>query len=92
MKLSHEKIVHLSHVLVRAIGSLDSAELTEDANDVRNRILQVLREELQRDEQVEMRARRRISSQRRVIPEGSPEWEVLFRKYYEEEWGGLSRS
>jgi hypothetical protein len=39
-----------------------------------------------------MRARRRISSQRRVIPEGSPEWEVLFRKYYEEEWGGLSRS
>jgi hypothetical protein len=25
-----------------------------------------------------------VVSQSRKIPEGSPEWEVLFRKYYEE--------
>ena len=30
-------------------------------------------------------ARLKISSQRRIIPEGSMEWDILYRKYYNEE-------
>ena len=85
MKLSHEKMVHLSHVMVEALQAAADIEIYGAPNDVRNRMLGVLREELRRDEEIEARARRKITTQKRRIPEGSPEWDILFRKYYEEE-------
>ena len=30
-------------------------------------------------------ARLKIQSQRKIIPEGSKEWEILYRKYYNDE-------
>jgi hypothetical protein len=88
LRLSHEKMVHLSHVLVQALTATEGVDLTQPDNDVRNRMLAVLRDELRRDAEIELRVRRKISSQKRNIPEGSPEWDVLFRKYYEEEISG----
>lgn len=85
MKLSHEKMVHLSHVLIAALQDADAVDVVAEPNDIRNRMLSVLRDELRRDEDIEARARRKISTQKRNIPEGGPEWEILFRKYYEEE-------
>ena len=86
MKLSHEKTVHLSHVLIAALQDADAADVVAEPNDIRNRMLSVLRDELRRDEEIEARARRKIATQKRNIPEGGPEWEILFRKYYEEEF------
>ena len=37
------------------------------------------------DEAIDALVRRKIESQKRPIPEGSDEWDVLYRKYYEEE-------
>ena len=34
-------------------------------------------------------ARQQIENQKRTIPEGSAEWEILYRKYYEEEMRNL---
>jgi hypothetical protein len=85
MKLSHEKTTHLSHVVVQALESFDDARLLADRNRVRLRILDLLREQLRRDEQIELRVRAKIQTQKRSIPEGSQEWDILFRKYYEEE-------
>ena len=92
LKLSHEKMVHLSHVLVRALQEDPGVVLVREPNDIRNRMLAALREELRHDAEIEARVRRKISSQRRNIPEGSPEWDILFRKYYEEEMAGLRGS
>ena len=92
VKLSSEKMVHLSHVILQALQETAGLTLTQPGNDVRKRLLAVLRDELLRDLQIENRARRKISSQRRNIPEGSPEWDVLFRKYYEEELSARRRS
>ena len=36
-------------------------------------------------EQQTEKVRRKIESQKRNIPEGSAEWDILFKKYYEEE-------
>ena len=47
--------------------------------------LRLLRQELRRDEEVERRVRSKIVSQKRAIPEGSQEWDILYRKYYNEE-------
>ena len=88
LRLSHEKMVHLSHVVVQALAAAEGLELTQPSNDVRNRILTILRDELRRDAEIEARVRRKISSQKRNIPEGSPEWDILYRKYYEDEISG----
>ena len=37
------------------------------------------------DEAIDALVRRKLESQKRTIIEGSDEWEVLYRKYYEEE-------
>ncbi len=84
-KLSHEKVTHLSHIIVRALEGAEGASLTADRNQVRLKVVDLLRQELRRDEEVERRVRSKIVSQKRAIPEGSQEWDILFRKYYEEE-------
>lgn len=85
MKLSHEKVVHLSHVLLGALETAEGVRLQKDRNDVRLDILSLLRVELRKDEEIERRVRTKIVTQKRSIPEGSQEWDILFRKYYEEE-------
>ncbi len=85
MKLSHERCVHLSHLFVNALEDDDDVEFLRDPNDIRLRVLQVLESELMKEEELEEAIRRKIASQRREVPEGSPEWDLLFRKYYDEE-------
>ncbi len=34
---------------------------------------------------IDQHARLKVQSHKRNIPEGSPEWEILYRKYYQEE-------
>jgi len=40
---------------------------------------------LKQEEQIDQAARQKIESQRRIILEGTQEWEILYRKYYNEE-------
>lgn len=86
MKLTHEKATHLSHIIVRALESTEGVAFARDRNQVRLRALDLLRAELRKDDEIERRVRSKIMSQKRgAIPEGSQEWDILFRKYYEEE-------
>jgi hypothetical protein len=85
MKLSHEKIVHLSHVLCDALDQIPGVALMAERNDVRLAIMRHLKRELQWEEEIERKAIAKIESLRRGVPEGSPEWDVLYRKYYDEE-------
>lgn len=45
---------------------------------------QVLNEFFQREDQLEDSVRQKIQSLSRHVPPGSREWDILFRKYYEE--------
>ncbi|HEU5179992.1 MAG TPA: DUF507 family protein [Candidatus Polarisedimenticolia bacterium] len=91
MKLSHEKIVHLSHLMLDALLEDDRVDYHGDENEVRQRIVTLLKTELEQEDAMEDAARRKIESQKRGIPEGSPEWDLLFRKYYEEELSKVKR-
>jgi uncharacterized protein len=91
MKLSHERCVHLSHLFVNALEDDDSVDFLSDPNDVRLRVLQTLEAEMVREEEMEEGIRRKIAHQKRDIPEGSAEWDLLFRKYYEEEMKKIKR-
>jgi hypothetical protein len=69
----------------------DRVEFLQDPNDVRLKILQILEAEMVRQDELEESIRKRILSQKRDIPEGSAEYEVLFRKYYEDEMKKVRR-
>jgi len=85
MRLSREKIVRLSHLAVAAIADFDTVEFIEDRNTIRLEIVKIVQDLLREEEQMEAAARQKIVSQKRSIPEGSAEWDTLYRKYYADE-------
>jgi uncharacterized protein len=85
MRLSREKIVRLSHQITDVLVSSDDVEFVEDRDTIRQQIVQILTATLREEEKVEAEVRKRISSQKKEILEGSEEWDVLYRKYYADE-------
>ena len=85
MRLSRDKINLLSHQVAERLASIDAVEFIEDRNTIRLAIIDIMMKWLKKEEDVDKAARVKIESQKRSIPEGSAEWEILYRKYYEEE-------
>ena len=89
MRLSREKINLLSHHVAERLASIDALDFIEDRNTIRLAVVDILTKWLKKEELVDAAARRKVDSQQRKIPEGSAEWEILYRKYYEEELRSL---
>jgi len=85
MKLSREKILRLSHLILNYLESDDAIEYYDEPQAIRQDIVQLISDEMKADEAIDALVRRKIETQKRPIVEGSEEWEVLYRKYYEEE-------
>ncbi len=85
MKLTHEKVIQLSHRIVSAIQEMEEVEIFEDPNTIRQEIVKVLGDLLREEEKIEETVRQRITSQKRTIPEGGAEWDILYKKYYSDE-------
>ena len=85
MRLSREKVNKLSHLVTEELVKLDDIEFIEDRNTIRLEIVKILSEELKKEETLDQEARKKIASQKKTVPEGSLEWEILYRKYYTEE-------
>ncbi|MGH9723030.1 MAG: DUF507 family protein [Bryobacteraceae bacterium] len=85
MKLSRDKITDISHKLVAGLRKLRTARLKKDPNEVRLEIVRSITTLLQMEEKVDRTARDKVRSQKRVIPEGSEEWDILHKRYYAEE-------
>ena len=85
MKLSREKVIRLSHLVFNEFNNDEEIEFYADPSEIRNEIFQLISDEMKADEAIDALVRRKIETQKRTIVEGSDEWEVLYRKYYEEE-------
>jgi len=85
MRLSREKINHLSHLIIKAFLGDENIEVLKAKNDVRLDIVRIITEELLLEEEVDREVHERLSSYKRKIIEGSQEWEILYQKTYEEE-------
>ena len=85
MKLSREKVMHLSHLILNYMNNDEEIEFYADPQEIRTQIFQMISDEMKADEAIDALVRRKIESQKRTIAEGSDEWDVLYRKYYEEE-------
>ncbi len=85
MVLSDEKASHLSHLILQALEKDLSVEKKGGREPILRQIKRTLAVELKLDEQIDEIVRRRLSSYSRQIVEGSPEWEILYRKTFQEE-------
>jgi uncharacterized protein len=85
MRLSRDKVNKLAHVVTDALADLDQVDFVEDRNTVRLEVRKVLEELMMHEARVDAAARQKIESQKRTILEGSQEWDILYRKYYNEE-------
>ncbi len=90
-RISREKINHLSRKILELIFHDDEVEFLDEPNEIRLSIFRSIEEELKLFDTIEKRAIKKIESQKKPIEEGSREWEILFRKYYDEEISKLSK-
>ena len=81
MRLSREKIVRLSHQITEVLVSSDEVDFIDDRDTIRQQIVQILTAMLREEEKIELEVRKRITSQKKEILEGSEEWDVLQKKY-----------
>ena len=85
MRISRDKLNKLAHVVSDALAETDECEFLEDRNTIRQEARKALEKLLMEETRIDQAARTKIQSQRRIIPEGSQEWDILYRKYYNEE-------
>lgn len=81
-QLSDNRVAALARAVLRVM-STEGEVLSERAALVEAK--RILAEHFQRDEKLDMAVRRKIASLSRQIPQGSAEWEILYRRYFEEE-------
>ena len=87
MKLSRDKVVRLSHLIFNEFNNDEEIEFFAEPSEIRQEIFKMISDEMKADEAIDAMVRRKIESQKRTIQEGSDEWDVLYRKYYEEDVG-----
>src|SRR4051794_14914938 len=85
MKLSRDKITDMSHKIVNTLRKARELRMKKDPNDLRLEIVRSMTELLVAEDKVDRMARQKIKSQKREIPEGTEEWDLLHRRYYSEE-------
>jgi len=69
----------------------DQVEFLDDPNEIRLSIVKSIEEEIKLYNTIDKKAIEKIQSQKKAIEEGSREWEILYRKYYNEEISKLGK-
>jgi hypothetical protein len=64
---------------------MENVDFVEDRNSIRLEVRRLLENLMAQEAKIDAAARQKIESQRRTILEGSQEWDILYRKYYNEE-------
>ena len=85
MRISRDKLNKLAHTVADTLAEIDQVGFMEDRNTIRQEARKALELLLLEEAKIDTMARQKIASQRKVILEGSQEWDILYRKYYNEE-------
>ncbi len=85
MRLSRDKMNKVAHVVADKLAEIDGVEFIEDRNTIRMEVRKILEDLLGKEAKIDAAARQKIENQKRTIMEGTPEWDILYRKYYNEE-------
>ncbi len=85
MRITRDKLNKLAHTVADALAEIDQVGFLEDRNTIRQEARKALEKLLMEEMKLDANARQKIASQRKIITEGSQEWDILYRKYYNDE-------
>ena len=85
MRISRDKLNKLAHTVADTLAEIAEVDFLEDRNTIRQEARKALEKLLMEETKIDAAARQKISSQRKIITEGSQEWDILYRKYYNDE-------
>ena len=85
MRISRDKLNKLAHTVADSLAEIDAVGFLEDRNTIRQETRKELEALLTEEARIDNAARAKIASQRKIILEGSQEWDILYRKYYNDE-------
>jgi hypothetical protein len=84
MKLSEDRQIFLAHLIFDFLYDEDLADFTDEDLAIRA-AKEAVNNFVKEDMEISEAAQKKIKTLKKPIPEGSPEWDILFKKYYEEE-------
>lgn len=85
MRIGRDKLNKLAHTVADTLAEIDQVGFLEDRNTIRQESRKILEALLTEESRIDASARQKIATQRKIILEGSQEWDILYRKYYNEE-------
>jgi uncharacterized protein len=85
MKISRDRVNEISHKLVTAMRRSRDFRVRKDPNELRLALVREMTELLQVEDRVDRAARQKVRTQKRDIPEGGEEFDILHKRYYAEE-------
>jgi uncharacterized protein len=85
VRITRDKLNKLAHVVADTLAETPECDFLDDRNSIRQEARKALESLLLAELKIDLAAKQKISSQRRIIQEGSQEWDILYRKYYNEE-------
>ena len=85
MRVTPDKLNKLAHTVADTLADVPECDFLEDRNTIRQEARKILTKLLMEETKLDAAARFKISSQRKIIVEGSQEWDILYRKYYNDE-------
>jgi len=83
--LSDDKITHISNLVLKGLLEKNLIKLKEDDGVVRKEIRRSIVEELKVAEEIDTIVRKKLQGTSKKVVEGSPEWEILYKKLFREE-------
>ncbi len=86
MIISEDRQTHLAHVMTDSVWNDDLVDFTDDDQALRI-AKKAIAEFIKEDIDIDQKARAKVATLKRNVIEGTPEWDVMYRKYYEEERG-----
>jgi uncharacterized protein len=85
VRITRDKLNKLAHVVADTLAETDECDFLDDRNTIRQEARKALESLLLGEMKIDAAAKQKIASQRKIIMEGSQEWDILYRKYYNEE-------
>jgi hypothetical protein len=85
VRISRDKLNKLAHTIADTLAEIPECDFLEDRNTIRQEARKALEKLLLEETKIDAAARLKIASQRKIIMEGSQEWDILYRKYYNDE-------
>jgi uncharacterized protein len=85
VRVNRDKANKVAHLVTDALAEMKEVDFVEDRNTIRLEVRKILEDLLNQEARIDQMARQKIESQKRTILEGSQEWDILYRKYYQEE-------